>query len=104
MEAVMAQSSKAMLRKSGRLGEFTDLLASVKHMFDGYHPERHYMRGPGPAWHAKHAAAHLRLSDQTQRGTNRGQRNVAGPRGLDLGPMLRTPDVSPRRGKRCHCR
>ena len=19
-----------------------------------YHPERHYMRGPGPAWHAKH--------------------------------------------------
>jgi len=21
---------------------------------DGYHPERHYMRGPGPAWRAKH--------------------------------------------------
>ena len=20
----------------------------------GYHPERHYMRGPGPKWHAKH--------------------------------------------------
>jgi hypothetical protein len=20
----------------------------------GYHPERHYMRGPGPAWRAKH--------------------------------------------------
>ena len=19
-----------------------------------YHPEQHYMRGPGPAWHAKH--------------------------------------------------
>lgn len=19
-----------------------------------YHPERHYMRGPGPRWHAKH--------------------------------------------------
>jgi hypothetical protein len=54
----MEQSSKAMLRKSGLLGEFTDLLASVKHMFDGYHPERHYMRGPGPAWHAKPAAAH----------------------------------------------
>jgi hypothetical protein len=57
MEAVMAQSSKAMLRKGGLLGEFSDLLASVMHMFDGYHPERHYMRGPGPAWHAKHAAA-----------------------------------------------
>ena len=57
MEALMAQSSKAMPRKGGLLDEFTDLSASVKNMFDGYHPERHYMRGPGPAWHAKHAAA-----------------------------------------------
>jgi hypothetical protein len=23
-------------------------------LFDTYHPERHYMRGPGPKWHAKH--------------------------------------------------
>ena len=23
------------------------------HMFDGYRPERHYMRGPGPKWRAK---------------------------------------------------
>jgi hypothetical protein len=22
--------------------------------FDHYRPERHYMRGPGPKWHAKH--------------------------------------------------
>jgi hypothetical protein len=22
-----------------------------------YHPERHYMRGPGPKWRAKHAPA-----------------------------------------------
>ncbi|MGP8123215.1 MAG: hypothetical protein ACLP8B_22160 [Xanthobacteraceae bacterium] len=22
--------------------------------FNSYHPEKHYMRGPGPAWHAKH--------------------------------------------------
>jgi hypothetical protein len=28
--------------------EFTALL------FDGYRPERHYMRGPGPAWRKKH--------------------------------------------------
>ena len=47
---------KAMLREGGLLGEFTGQLAGVRHMFDGYHPERHYMRGPGPAWHAKHAA------------------------------------------------
>ena len=23
-------------------------------LFDGYRPELHYMRGPGPKWHAKH--------------------------------------------------
>jgi hypothetical protein len=23
---------------------------------DGYRPERHYMRGPGPKWYAKHRA------------------------------------------------
>lgn len=22
--------------------------------FTPYHPEQHYMRGPGPAWHAKY--------------------------------------------------
>lgn len=27
------------------------LLADI---FDPYHPERHYMRGPGPKWHAKY--------------------------------------------------
>jgi hypothetical protein len=26
--------------------------------FDPYRPEKHYMRGPGPAWRAKHLAAH----------------------------------------------
>lgn len=24
---------------------------------DSYHPERHYMRGPGPKWHARHDLA-----------------------------------------------
>jgi len=28
--------------------------------FHPYRPELHYMRGPGPAWHAKH----MRPSDQ----------------------------------------
>ena len=27
-----------------------------KDIFDPYRPERHYMRGPGPKWHAKHGA------------------------------------------------
>jgi hypothetical protein len=25
--------------------------------FNPYHPEQHYMRGPGPAWRAKHGAS-----------------------------------------------
>jgi hypothetical protein len=25
--------------------------------FDPYRPELHYMRGPGPAWHAKHVVS-----------------------------------------------
>jgi hypothetical protein len=30
--------------------------AVSERLFDSYRPERHYMRGPGPRWHAKHAA------------------------------------------------
>jgi hypothetical protein len=26
----------------------------VNPLFDPYRPERHYMRGPGPKWRAKH--------------------------------------------------
>jgi hypothetical protein len=34
------------------------LLRDLWHdLFDSYRPEQHYMRGPGPAWQAKHAAA-----------------------------------------------
>ncbi|MBR1189788.1 hypothetical protein JQ634_06515 [Bradyrhizobium sp. AUGA SZCCT0240] len=29
----------------------------IDRAFDGYRPERHYMRGPGPKWYAKHGAA-----------------------------------------------
>jgi len=25
-------------------------------LFGAYHPERHYMRGPGPKWRPKHAS------------------------------------------------
>jgi hypothetical protein len=27
----------------------------LRTLADPYRPERHYMRGPGPKWHAKHA-------------------------------------------------
>jgi hypothetical protein len=26
---------------------------------DPYRPERHYMRGPGPKWHARHGVQHI---------------------------------------------
>jgi hypothetical protein len=29
----------------------------AKRAFDPYRPELHYMRGPGPKWHAKHGIA-----------------------------------------------
>ena len=38
-----------------------DLAALVndlaRRVFDPYRPELHYMRGPGPKWHAKHGQA-----------------------------------------------
>ena len=33
------------------------LVRTFKALFDPYRPERHYMRGPGPKWHAKHNPA-----------------------------------------------
>jgi hypothetical protein len=48
----------------GHRAALADLWKSlVAGMFDRYRPERHYMRGPGPKWHAKHAANHhVRIS------------------------------------------
>jgi hypothetical protein len=28
---------------------------AMKHLFDPYQPELHYMRGPGPKWRERHA-------------------------------------------------
>lgn len=36
---------------------FRDLLRTFAHPFVSYRPELHYMRGPGPKWHAKRSAA-----------------------------------------------
>jgi hypothetical protein len=33
----------------------------IDRAFGGYRPERHYMRGPGPKWHAKHRTANAAL-------------------------------------------
>ena len=34
-----------------------EFVLAFKALFDPYRPERHYMRGPGPKWYAKHSAA-----------------------------------------------
>ena len=42
----------------GFLAEIVDLFRNLtRALADPYRPERHYMRGPGPKWHAKHAPA-----------------------------------------------
>jgi hypothetical protein len=41
------------------LAELFQTLA--KALFDPYRPELHYMRGPGPKWHAKHDRAPAEL-------------------------------------------
>ena len=33
---------------------YVDIVHILKALFDPYRPELHYMRGPGPKWHAKH--------------------------------------------------
>ena len=47
----MAQSAKVSWTKV-----FASWQALTKALFDDYHPELHYMRGPGPKWHEKYGA------------------------------------------------
>jgi hypothetical protein len=44
---------------AARVTSMLDLIVTGWHRLivratDSYRPERHYMRGPGPKWHAKH--------------------------------------------------
>ena len=41
----------------GLFADVADLVRTLKTLLDPYRPELHYMRGPGPAWHAKHDLA-----------------------------------------------
>jgi hypothetical protein len=42
----------------GLWSELSDMVARLRRdLTTDYHPERHYMRGPGPAWRAKHEIA-----------------------------------------------
>jgi hypothetical protein len=42
-------------KASGLAADIADLFRNLaKALLDPYRPELHYMRGPGPRWHAKH--------------------------------------------------
>ncbi len=42
----------------GLAADLADLFQNLtRGLFDSYRPELHYMRGPGPKWHAKHDPA-----------------------------------------------
>jgi hypothetical protein len=56
----------ASVRKTVQLGgraapalaaELGEILRLIRSLLDPYRPELHYMRGPGPKWHAKHRPA-----------------------------------------------
>jgi len=48
----------ARRKASGSAVDLADLAHGLAHaLFDTYRPELHYMRGPGPKWHAKHDPA-----------------------------------------------
>jgi hypothetical protein len=52
----LAPSPATSLSIPGFLAEITDLVRNlIRALADPYRPELHYMRGPGPKWHAKHA-------------------------------------------------
>ncbi len=66
----MAAATKAGFRSNSRrrpapglAADLADLLRTVKTLFDPYRPELYYMRGPGPAWHAKHDQASATMDD-----------------------------------------
>jgi hypothetical protein len=56
------------------VADFADLGRALRSLVDPYRPELHYMRGPGPKWHAKHepAPAKMRASAVSALGTVNG--------------------------------
>jgi hypothetical protein len=48
----------ARRQTQGLAADLAGLLQNLANgLFDTYRPELHYMRGPGPKWHAKHDRA-----------------------------------------------
>lgn len=55
----MANKVRSNRRKaSGVLADVVEFVQGLaRSLFDPYRPELHYMRGPGPKWHAKYDRA-----------------------------------------------
>jgi hypothetical protein len=54
MRAHPLQASRKRLNALRR-GELVEFCRGLwRSLFDGYRPEQHYMRGPGPRWCEKH--------------------------------------------------
>jgi hypothetical protein len=53
---IRTTTRKLAARKNpGLVADIAELVRNLaKAVFDSYRPELHYMRGPGPKWHAKH--------------------------------------------------
>jgi hypothetical protein len=43
------------------VANFVDLGRALRSLVDSYRPELHYMRGPGPKWHAQHGPAAAKM-------------------------------------------
>ena len=54
MSGSMQNAPRSHNRRPLYSAAMSELIRTLKSLVDGYHPERHYMRGPGPKWHAKH--------------------------------------------------
>jgi hypothetical protein len=59
-DSTLSQADLHHHPRSGLWSELSDMVARVRRdMFGNYRPERHYMRGPGPACLAKRTGAIL---------------------------------------------
>ena len=56
MASARKRSSRVAQEASSLTDDFAELMGALKTLVDPYRPEQHYMRGPGPKWHAKHDA------------------------------------------------
>jgi hypothetical protein len=58
MRSADQQPQTRSSRKAPSLAaDLADFGRALRSLLDPYRPELHYMRGPGPKWHAKHDPA-----------------------------------------------